>query len=1140
MTKEINYWYNVPDSLLALTLYQEIENHKGLLLIVAPNSQSVDKLQQELSFFCPHQSIVTFPNWETLPYDNFSPHEDIISTRLKLLARLPQLTKGAIILSAPTMAYPLCPFDHLQKNSFVLSINDTLDIDTLRLQLTSSGYYSVSQVVTHGEFSIRGSLIDIYPMGNPHPYRIDLFDNEVESIRVFDPNSQRSTDKIDKIELLPAREFSLDKDSITHFREAFRDAFSGDPSLSHIYQSVSKGSAPAGIEYYLPLFFKQISHITDYLPKNTLVVTLGNTQAELIQFNQEVEKRYTQYGHDITRPILPPNRLFLKPDQVFTSLQAFDQLRVHQDNKQHAPSFNTKALPVLQIQAKSTEPLHSLSQFIKDNQDARILLCAESAGRREALLGLLAPLKLSLTNYASWEEFNKSDDKLGLIIAPLANGIILPDQNLIIITETEIFGQQIVAQRQSKRREIDSDIIFKSLAELTQGALIVHIEHGIGRYMGLQTLRIGDYDAEFLALQYADNDKLYVPVYSLHLISRYSGNDDLPIHLNKLGTSNWQRAKQKAAEKVKDVAAELLAIYAKREARVGHTYPAPDSHYYTFAGGFLFEETPDQTQAIDQIIKDMMSTRPMDRLICGDVGFGKTEVALRAAFLAVHNGRQVAVLVPTTLLSQQHYETFCDRFADWPINIGLLSRFRSKKEQEQDLQLLENGKIDIMIGTHALLSDRVKFKNLGLLILDEEHRFGVQQKEKLKALRAEVDILALTATPIPRTLNMAMHGIRDLSIIATPPKKRLAIKTFVSIRNDTIIREAILREILRGGQVFYLHNNVSTIEATVMKLRELVPEARIHIAHGQMRERDLEKIMADFYHQRFNVLVCTTIIETGIDIPSANTIIIDRADKLGLAQLHQLRGRVGRSHHQAYAYLFTPDPKLMTADAVKRLDALAAVEALGMGFTLATHDLEIRGAGEFLGEEQSGQMQAIGFSLYMELLDRAVNSLKKGETFDDLLLPDHSVTDINLQIPALIPESYVGDVHTRLVLYKRINSCDTSESLKELQVEMIDRFGLLPDPAKNLFAISELKLQAQPLGIAKIDLNKKGGKIEFAKQVNIDPRQIIYLIQKQSHIYKLEGAEKLKISADLAQDQDRIEFTKQLLIQLSPELSKTQ
>lgn len=1112
-------------TLLALSLHELLQQQKGLLLIAAPNTQTVEELHTALAFFNPEKPIYTFPNWETLPYDSFSPHEDIISTRLKLLAKLPHMTHGALIVSASTLCFPLCPKSHIQKNSFVLACKETIQIDALREQLVLSGYYAVSEVFSHGEFSIRGSLIDIFPMGSLHPFRIDLFDNEVESIRIFDPNTQRSNEKIEHIELLPAREFSLNKESITHFRESFRDTFTGDPSACDIYQAISKGSVPAGIEYYLPLFFDHIENLTDYLPKNTQVVTIGNIQTDFIEFNQQVMRRYEQYGHDVLRPLLKPESLFLKSEQVFAKLQAFEKLRM--------PALAKRDLPDVRINTKLANPVLPIAELINAHPNERIVFCVESAGRREALLGLLAPLKLSIHTCSDWQSVLQTENPYVIVVAPLTHGLLLQDQGLVIITETEIFGQPIVAQRSHKKRATDPDLLVKSLAELNIGALIVHIDHGIGRYLGLQTIKVGEYDAEFLTLEYAGGDKLYVPVYSLHLISRYSGNEEAHTALNKLGTQNWQRAKQKAAEKVKDVAAELLDIYAKREARLGFAYPEPDNHYLTFASSFLFEETPDQSAAITAVIKDMTAPRPMDRLICGDVGFGKTEVALRAAFLAVHNGRQVAVLVPTTLLSQQHYDTFRDRFADWPVNIALLSRFRTTGEKDKDLLALSEGKVDIVIGTHALLSERVKFKNLGLLILDEEHRFGVKQKDKLKAMRAEVDILTLTATPIPRTLNMAMHGIRDLSIIATPPKKRLAIKTFVSLQNEETTREAILREIMRGGQVYYLHNNVMTIEKTVDHLRKLIPEAKIEFAHGQMRERSLEKIMADFYHQRFNVLVCTTIIETGIDIPTANTIIIDRADKLGLAQLHQLRGRVGRSHHQAYAYLFTPDKKSMSLDAQKRLDAITAVEELGMGFTLATHDLEIRGAGEFLGEEQSGHMQAIGFSLYMELLERAVESLKKGDTFEDLLLTKDSNPEINLQIPALIPESYLPDVHSRLVLYKRIANADNETSLKELQVEMIDRFGLLPDAVKNLFMITELKLIAYALGINKIDLNKKGGKVEFAKKVNIDPAKMIKLIQNKPQVYKLEGAEKLKCTLDLAQDATRIEFIFQLLKNLS-------
>lgn len=1118
-------------SSIGLIISQIAKQHKGPLLIITQDNLAANRLENALQFFTPELTILSFPDWETLPYDSFSPHQDLISQRLATLARLPTISQGVLLVPITTLMQRIAPRSFIDGNSFNFTKNDTINLNEMRRRLEHSGYRCVNQVIEQGEFAVRGSILDLFPTGNDLPLRIDLFDDEIDSIRTFDPETQRSLDVIEKIYLLPAREFPLTEIAITQFRQAWREKFMGNPTNSTIYNDVSQGFCPPGIEYYLPLFFQATQLLLDYLPSNTLLIQTGEIYQQAEKFWQEINERYEQCRYDITRPILNPVELYTPINDLFSQLNTFAQIHLQQAAVEHSAgkyNFSTIIAPDLTISHKAEQPFSKLQQFLTAT-NSRVLICAETAGRREALLELLKTINAHPKNYLTWDAFlTDTSNKTGITIAPLDEGLFIATPELSVIAEAELFGQQVMQRRRRKAKTFDSDAIVRNLAELTLGAPVVHIDHGVGRYVGLQTLPVGEHQAEFVTLEYADGAKLYVPVSSLHLISRYSGADLEHAPLHRLGSGQWEKAKQKTAEQVRDVAAELLDIYAQRAARKGHIFAKPDLSYQAFAAGFPFEETPDQQQAIEQVIADMNSERTMDRLICGDVGFGKTEVAMRAAFMAVQDGKQVAILVPTTLLAQQHYQNFKDRFAEWPIQIDVVSRFRSTAEQKTILEKLKSGGIDILIGTHKLIQKDVVFKDLGLLIIDEEHRFGVQQKEKLKALRAEVDILTLTATPIPRTLNMAMSGLRELSIIATPPARRLSIKTFVQEKNNGLIREALLRELLRGGQVYFLRNEVEGIEKFAHEIGELVPEARIGIAHGQMRETELERVMADFYHHRFNVLICTTIIETGIDVPSANTIIIDRADKFGLAQLHQLRGRVGRSHHQAYAYLMTPNKKAMTGDAIKRLEAIASLEDLGAGFTLATHDLEIRGAGELLGEEQSGNMQAVGFSLYMELLDHAVKALKAGKE-PALLKPLHSGAEIDLQVTALIPESYVPDVHTRLVFYKRIANAAIYDELKELQVEMIDRFGLLPDAVKNLFQITELKLKAQQIGIRKIDAGPNGGRIEFDTEPNIDPGIIIQLIQKQPQRYKLDGPNRLRFNDIQKNAEDRFNNIKLLL-----------
>ena len=1115
-----------------LLLAKAAQQHDGPILVLTDDAASAHKLEIEAQFYLGETalSILHFPDWETLPYDTFSPHQDIISERLETLHQLPNFKRGILLVPITTIMHRIAPRSFLDGNTLFLKTGDTFNLEQWRSKLEKAGYRYVSQVMEHGEFAVRGAIIDLYPMGSKNPYRIDLFDDEIDTLRTFDPESQRSIENIDSLELLPAREFPVNEDSIQRFRQQFRQQFEGDPQKSLIYREVSEGNMPGGIEYYLPLFLEQTNSLIDYLPDNTLLLNINDPHQAANAFWQEVDQRYQQHYVDKERPLLPPHQVFFPVEELFAKFKHYRRLHSQTFELEQAAgrqNYLTSIPPQLTLTAQQDNPCQALTQFI-NNFDGRILFAAETAGRRETLLEILRENGIAPQVYDNWDQFLADDTPLGIAIAPLEQGLILSQNKLAVIAEPQLFGQQVMQRRRRSRKKRDSEAIIRNLAELTVGDAVVHEDHGVGRYLGLQTLDVGDVTTEYVTLEYAKSDKLYVPVAALDLISRYSGAAPELAPLHKLGSGQWEKAKRRAAEKVRDVAAELLDIYAQRAAHKKTPLDSPDEQYASFAAAFPFETTPDQHDAIEDVVKDMTSDSPMDRLVCGDVGFGKTEVAMRAAFLATQSGKQVLVLVPTTLLAQQHYENFKDRFADWPIHIEVMSRFRSKKQLDAVKQDLTDGTADIVIGTHKLLQQDINPKRLGLFILDEEHRFGVTQKEQLKKYRAEIDVLTLTATPIPRTLNMSISGIRDLSIIATPPARRLAIKTFVQEWKQDTIREGMLREIKRGGQVYFLHNKVDDIDRIARDIEQLVPEAKVAVAHGQMRERELEQVMLDFYHQRFNVLVCTTIIETGIDIPSANTIFIDRADKLGLAQLYQIRGRVGRSHHRAYAYLIVPPQKAMTKDAIKRLEAIESIEDLGAGFTLATHDMEIRGAGELLGDDQSGQMQEIGFGLYNELLERAVNALKSGQD-PSLSMTDRKFIEIDLHVPALIPDDYLPDVHTRLVLYKRISAAKDNDALKELQVEMIDRFGLLPEQSQTLFAIHELRFKAKVIGIRKIDVYDQGGRIIFEQEPNIDPMTIIQLIQTKQGKYKLDGQDKLRFTDNMPEADDRLLVLNQLL-----------
>ncbi len=1087
----------------------ELARRARPMAIITETAQDAERLREEIAFFDPTLRVFLLPDWETLPYDRFSPHQDLISERLATLHQISHDAFDVAVVPITTALYRLPPASFLAAYTFFLKQGEKLDANALRSQMTLAGYSHVTQVVSPGEFSFRGGVIDLFPMGSPLPYRIDLCDDEIESIRSFDVDTQRSIYKVKEVRLLPAREFPTDDNARTTFRQRFREKFEGDPSKSRLYKDMSQGFVPAGIEYYLPLFFVSTATLADYLPAGALLFLHENVASAIRQFWQDTQSRYNLLRGDPDRPLLPPAELFLREDEFFGSLKPFARIEsaAAATSEGAGTSAPTVSLPPVAVDRRADNPLAALSAFHGD-YGGRVLLIAESMGRRETLLGLLNEYEVRPKVCDSWKAFKDATARLMLTVGPLHAGFVDAGDAVALITENELYPSQ-VRSRVSRERRVATEGMLRDLSEVKVGDPVVHAQHGIGRYLGLANMDLGDGETEFLTLEYDGGDKLYVPVSQLAVIGRYSGAAPEAAPLHKLGSGQWDKARRRAAAQVRDTAAELLNLYAQRAARKGLAFQLKPHDYEAFREGFPFEETPDQAAAIHAVIGDMQAGKPMDRLVCGDVGFGKTEVALRAAFVAVADGKQAAVLVPTTLLAEQHFQTFSDRFADWPVKIAELSRFRSAKETSAALEGLEHGRIDIAIGTHKLLSRGVKFKDLGLVIIDEEHRFGVRQKEKLKALRAQVDVLTLTATPIPRTLAMALEGLRDFSVIATAPQRRLAIKTFVSPLSEGLIREAVLRELKRGGQVYFLHNEIETIRNMEARLAKLLPEARMRIAHGQMPERELELVMRDFYQSRFNLLLCTTIIETGIDVPTANTIIMNRADKFGLAQLHQLRGRVGRSHHQAYAYLLTPDEDAIGAQAKKRLEAIQMMEELGSGFYLAMHDLEIRGAGEVLGESQSGEMQEVGFALYAEMLNAAVKSLKAGKE-PELAGNFNLGTEINLHAPALLPEDHCADIHERLVLYKRLANCDTPEELETMQEELVDRFGLLPDPAKVLLETHRLRIAAKPLGISRIDAGPEAILLQFIPSPPIDPAKIIQLVQSRKN-FKLSGQDRLRV-----------------------------
>ena len=1136
-------WWRPPasPSALAFHIATAASSHAAPLLVVARDNHGAHQLESDLHTLLREKQVdlpvIAFPDWETLPYDLFSPHPDIVSHRLAALHRLPALKRGIVIVPVQTLLQRLAPLKHVVGGSFDVKIGQRLDLDAEKRRLESAGYRHVPQVLDPGDFAVRGGLLDVYPMGADQPFRVELLDDEIETIRAFDPESQRSLEKIDAVHLLPGREVPLSDAALKRALDALRERFDLDTRRSALYQDLKAGLAPPGIEYYLPLFFDSTSTLFDYLHADTLPVIADGAMEAADQFWQHTGERYEQRRHDLERPLLPPDTLYLSPDSLRERLNAGARVEICGEGhaqRERATALGDQPAPALPIAARDHATADALKSFLS-SYPGRVLIAADSAGRREALLEILQSGSLKPEVVADFPAFLAADDasRFAIAVAPLDDGFAITEPAFVVLTERQLFPERASQPRRRRRVGREPEAIIKDLGELTEGAPIVHEDHGVGRYRGLVTLEAGGMPAEYLEIEYAKGDRLYVPVAQLHLINRYSGASEETAPLHSLGGEQWTKAKRKAAEKVRDVAAELLEIQAKRQARAGLAIDVDRSVYEPFAAAFPFEETPDQHAAIEAVIRDLASSQPMDRVVCGDVGFGKTEVAVRAAFTTAMGGKQVAVLVPTTLLAEQHYRNFRDRFADWPIKVEVLSRFKTKKEIETELSKVSEGTIDVIVGTHRLLQKDVRFRDLGAVIVDEEQRFGVRQKEALKALRANVHLLTLTATPIPRTLNMAMAGLRDLSIIATPPAHRLAVQTFVVPWDDMQLREAFQRELSRGGQVYFLHNDVESIGRMQRELQELVPEARIGVAHGQMPERELERVMLDFHKQRYNVLLSTTIIESGIDIPNANTIIINRADRFGLAQLHQLRGRVGRSHHRAYAYLVVPDRKAMTDDARKRLDAIAAMDELGAGFTLATHDLEIRGAGELLGEEQSGQMAEVGFSLYTELLERAVRSIRQGK-LPDVDMVEARGAEVELRIPALIPDDYLPDVHTRLTLYKRISGARDTDELRELQVEMIDRFGLLPDPAKYMFAVAELKLRATELGIRKLDLGESGGRVHFVEKPNVDPMAIIRLIQGQPKLYKMEGPDKLRMVLDLPDASSRVLAAKGILTALQP------
>ena len=1121
---------NLLGSSAGLFIAEFAAQHPQLFVVVARNSQHLSQLESEFEFYGIKPTV--FPDWEILPYDRLSPHQDIVSERLRILSNMPQ--QGVLLLTAATLMQRVAPTTWVLGEHFDIKVGQKFELEAQKKRLIQAGYHLVDTVYDHGEFAVRGSIMDIFASGQDAPIRIDLFDDEIETLKLFDPETQRTTETIQAFTVLPAKEFPL-KEARALFRDRYAEYFpTANPKKNPIYQDVLEGIASPGIEFYLPLFFsseamRDHSFLTSYLPSHSIVITDDDLDNTTVQSWQDVMRRYEDRRHNIDQPILPPEALFLQHHQLLQHLNQFPRVIASQQpfaEKNGVVNIAAETPPRLAVDPKSEQPFKAVKEYIQ-NSDHPVLLVAESAGRRETLKDALRSSLGEIPVVEGFQQFVTSMQAIAITHAPLDRGLML-NHRLSVISENQLYEHRVVQRRRKRQQEVSEEFLIKSLTELSIGAPVVHIDHGVGRYAGLITLTIDAQEHEFLQLDYADAAKVYVPVTNLHLISRYSGGDPDLAPLHKIGSDAWNKAKRKALEQIHDVAAELLHIQARRQSKPGFAFELDEKLYMQFASGFAYEETLDQANAIEATLYDMQLPKPMDRLVCGDVGFGKTEVAMRAAFMAVQNNKQVAVLVPTTLLAQQHYESFKDRFADWPVRIEVLSRFGSSKAHVKTIEDLADGKVDIVVGTHKILQENIQFKDLGLMIVDEEHRFGVRDKERIKAMRADVDMLTLTATPIPRTLNMAFSGMRDLSIIATPPARRLAVKTFVQEHTNDSVREAILRELLRGGQVYFLHNEVDSIERAAENIRTLVPEARVAVAHGQMRERELEQVMQQFYHKEYNVLVCSTIIETGIDVPNANTIIIERADKLGLAQLHQLRGRVGRSHHQAYAYLLVPSIKGLKGDAEKRLDAIQRASTLGAGFMLATEDLEIRGAGELLGESQSGSMQAIGYSLYMEMLEKATKAIQKGKTpnFD---APLSLTAEINLHMPALIPDDYLGDVHQRLMFYKRISNTDSKDKLDNIRMELIDRFGIPPQPVKQLFAVHQIRLKAESLGITKIDIGAHGGSIEFAPDTPVQAISIIQMMQKHPTYFRMDGGQRLKIMVMLEDYQKRIQFIDDLL-----------
>jgi len=1125
-----------PGAALALALTGTARQAQAPVLAITADSPAAHALEADLAAFAGDLPVMPFPDWEILPYDLFAPHPDIVSRRIAAMNALPRLRQGIVVVPVSTLIQRLPPRSYVHGRTLLVKVGDRLDLAAEQQRLAHAGYRHVPQVTEPGEFAVRGALLDIFAMGQAEPVRIELFDDCIESIRGFDPETQRSTGRLERIDLLPGREFPLDEQARRAFRDRFLERFpDADPRRVELLVDLKDGLVPAGLESWLPLFFGSTETLFDYLPDDTLLVLAGDIPAAAARVLHQAEVRYDNRAHDLVRPILRPEELMLGEEALRQQLNRHMRIVLTGEERPQRHALPVSAAAPLPPPARGEAPGAPLAAFLRAKADRHVLLAVDSAGRREALIDQLREHGLDSEPLDDWQQvLARAREPLRgpraplIATLPLSSGFVLESPALVVLSDAELAGERARPGQRRRAATRDPESILRDLTDLAIGAPVVHEDHGVGRYQGLVTLEAGGTANEYLAIEYAGGDRLYVPVANLHLVSRYTGGSAETAPLHALGSDQWAKARRKAAEKIRDVAAELLEVQARRAARKGEPLQVDRALYEQFAAGFPFEPTPDQEAAINAVLADLAQPRPMDRVVCGDVGFGKTEVALRAAFAAAMAGRQVAVLVPTTLLAEQHYRTFRDRFADWPVKIELLSRFRSTKEVNAALASLAEGRTDIVIGTHRLLSTDVRFERLGLVIVDEEQRFGVRQKERLKALRAEVHLLTLTATPIPRTLNMAMSGLRDLSIIATPPKARVAVQTLVTQWDPALIREAFARELGRGGQVYFLHNDLSTIEKQARELGELVPEATIRIAHGQMPERELERVMADFYRQRFNTLVCSTIIESGIDVPNANTILINRADTFGLAQLHQLRGRVGRSHHRAFAYLLVPDRRAMTADAEKRLEAIASLEELGAGFMLATHDLEIRGAGELLGEEQSGQIEAIGFTLYTELLERAVRAIRAGRV-PDLEDTSHHGAEVELHLPALIPDDYLPDVHTRLMLYKRIASCRDNDALRAMQVEMIDRFGLLPPQVKNLFAVTALKLRATALGIRKLEFGENGGRVVFLPQPNFDPLNLIRLVQSEPKAYAFDGQEKLRIKAPLPEQEQRIAAARVLL-----------